>query len=349
MSLAELELRSQFQALESTTHHILERKAELAAALHQVNRVCVLGCGSSYSVAKSSARQFAQRTGIAADAVAAGDLLVNFDSYQKVLSDSAILLLSRSGSTSELLAAARRCRKQFPKALIISICAVAAAPIAAVADISIEIPWAFDQSVCQTRTVSNLYAAALLLVGIKAGDEGLLADIAGAADKAVAFCAAVEEDLDQLAAANWESAVVLADSGMAGLAEEGALAFKEIARTPSSFYRLLDVRHGPTVMIDRQTLVLATISRGDRQLQADLVADLQTRSEHLLTFSCGSSMEVPGVAAIRLPITIHDDVSAIFMLYCIQLLSLKRALIRGLDPDRPEGLAAWIELKTGAP
>lgn len=345
MSFAETELRSQFDALELTTSHILERRDEIASTLGQVQRLCVLGCGSSYSVAKSTALQFAQRAGVAAHAVAAGDLLVNFGSYTNVLADSAVLLLSRSGSTSELLAAARRCRERFPEALIISVCAVEGAPVAAIADLSIEIPWAFDESVCQTRTVTNLYAAGLLLAGVKAGAEGLLADLAALPRLAPGFCGAVETRLDQIAAADWSSAVVLADSGGAGLAEEGALAFKEICRTPSSFYHLLDVRHGPMVLIDRETLVLALVSRGDRQLQADLLADLRARTEHVLAFSCGEPLGVPGVAEIPLPATGHDDAGAVFMLYCIQLLCLKRALLHGLDPDQPEGLAAWIELK----
>jgi len=99
-------------------------------------------------------------------------------------------------------------------------------------------------------------------------------------------------------------------------------------------------------MIDRHTLVLAIVSRGDRGLQADLLQDLRGRSEHLVAYTCGEPIDLPGVSEVQLPVTTHDDVSAIFVLYCIQLLCLRRALLRGLDPDQPEGLAAWIDLKT---
>jgi glucosamine--fructose-6-phosphate aminotransferase (isomerizing) len=155
----------------------------------------------------------------------------------------------------------------------------------------------------------------------------------------------VEGRITQLAGADWTSAVVLADSAMAGLAEEGALAFKEICRTQSSFHHVLDVRHGPTVMIDDRTLVLAFVSRGDGGLQADLLSDLAARTDELIAFTCGEPLGVPSVAEIALPPLRHDETGAVFMLYCIQLLCLKRALLRGLDPDQPDGLAAWIELK----
>ena len=41
--------------------------------------------------------------------------------------------------------------------------------------------------------------------------------------------------------------------GASVIASEGALAFKEIARIPSISYHLLDVRHGPMVLIDDKT------------------------------------------------------------------------------------------------
>jgi glucosamine--fructose-6-phosphate aminotransferase (isomerizing) len=341
VSYAERELRGQFDALEATTRHIVGRRAELEEALSRVESLWVLGCGSSYSVAKSSARQFSQRCGIPAQAVAAGDLLVTFDAYEKALAGGTLLLLSRSGSTSELLAAARRCRESYPDMPIISICAVDGAPVAELATVSIELPWAFDESVCQTRTVSNLYGAALLLAAVKSGDEGLLADFGELRGKSVGFCAEVEQAIDRLAAAPWTDAVVLADSGMAGLGEEAALAFKEICRTPSNFYHLLDVRHGPMVLIDSDTLGAVLVSRGDRGLQDDLLADLRAKAGTVVAFVCEGTAEQP---SITLPATRNDDVSALFMLYCLQLLCVKRAVLNGLDPDRPDGLAAWIEL-----
>ena len=342
MSFAEQELRSQFEALEQTARHIIGRREELRSVLGEVRSLCVLGCGSSHSVAKSTARQFAQRCGIPAQALAAGDLLVNFDAYQRTLTGTALVLLSRSGSTSELLAAARLFRERFPGMPIISICAVTDAPVAELATISVELPWAFDRSVCQTRTVSNLYGAGLLLAALKSGDGSLLADFDELREKSTGFCAEVEEVTDALAAGDWTSSVVLADSGSAGLAEEAALAFKEICRTPSSFYNLLDVRHGPIVLVDRRTLVLTLVSRGDAALQADLVTDLRSRTDHVVVFACGPATDD---AAIALPRLRNDDVSALFMLYTIQLLCLKRALRQGLDPDQPDGLDAWIELR----
>ena len=346
MYKAERELRDQFQAILQTTREILSRREELRTFLADMRSLCILGCGSSFSVAKSSALQFSQRAGIPAEAMAAGDLLVNFDSYRRLLDGATFLLLSRSGSTSELLLAARRCREQVPGCKILSVCAVAGAPVSAFADVNIEIPWAFDASVCQTRTVSNLYASALLLCGVHCCDEILLDNMLAVREQAAVFCPAVESVLTQIGEGEWNNAVVLADSSMAGLAEEGALAFKEICQRHSNFYHVLDSRHGPVVMIDANTLVVQLVSRGERQLQLDLAADMVKSAGSVVLLECAETgAAVDGAVHIRLPQTDSDDVSAIFMLYCIQLLCLKHALARGVDPDEPAGLDPWIKLE----
>lgn len=346
MYLAEKELRSQFEALSETARYILSRKDELKSFLTDIQTICVLGCGSSFSVAKSSALQFSQKTGIASCAIAAGDMLVNFDSYKKIIKGASLLLLSRSGSTSELLLAAKRCREHHPNIKIISVCAVENAPVSKIADINIEIPWAFDESVCQTRTVSNLYAGALLLSSIKAGDTPLQNDLLSIKEKSIPFTSVTEDILKDVGAGQWENAVVLADSGMAGLAEEGALAFKEICQRNSNFYHVLDVRHGPVVTINNRSLVIILISRGEWQLQAELADDIRKiAGTTLLLDCCEHDRHIGGITRIRLPECISDDVSAIFMLYCIQLIALNHALFRGVNPDEPEGLDSWIKLE----
>ena len=99
MYLTEQELKGQFQAVARTLEALHAKRAEAVAALAGVQTLCALGCGSSFSLAKSAAIQFSQHTGVPAYALAAGDLLVNFPAYEKMLRGTTLLLLSRSGST----------------------------------------------------------------------------------------------------------------------------------------------------------------------------------------------------------------------------------------------------------
>lgn len=344
MYLTETELRGQFQALAKSVEALEAHPVETAAAIHDIHALCVLGCGSSFSLAKSAALQFAQMTGTPAYALPAGDLLVNFQSYRKMLKDTTLLLLSRSGATSEVVRAAQRCKEELG-CKVLSVCAKVDTPVEKLADWSLCLPWAFDEAVCQTRTVSNLYAAALGLAYIAAGDAEKLARLRELPRYAETFCPAWEDALSELAKKPWTKAVVLGDSGMSGVLEEGALAFKEICRRDSNHYHLLDVRHGPMVQIGADTLVIAMLSSGERELQKALLADVGGKTEHLLVLDCvpDDPQDVPGIR-IPLPDCGPDDLQAVFALYCIQMVCFRHALSRGVDPDRPEGLDPWIKL-----
>ena len=66
MYLTEQELKGQFQAVARTLEALHAKRAEAVAALAGVQTLCALGCGSSFSLAKSAAIQFSQHTGVPA-------------------------------------------------------------------------------------------------------------------------------------------------------------------------------------------------------------------------------------------------------------------------------------------
>ena len=85
MYVIESELRQQFDALARTVQALTDQQGEAKEALDGIRTLCVLGCGSSFSLAKSAATLFSQHTGVPAYALPAGDVLVNFASYKKLL------------------------------------------------------------------------------------------------------------------------------------------------------------------------------------------------------------------------------------------------------------------------
>ena len=345
MYTTETEIRAQFDALRQTYDYVKEKEKEIQNALDETRSLCVIGCGSSYCLAISAAKQFTQLSQIPAYAIAAGDLLVNFEDYVNPVSNSTLLVLSRSGSTSEVLKAVLQCKERF-RNKIISICAKTGAPVEEIADMNIPLPWAFDASVCQTRTVTNLFLAGFMLAAIVGGDQAALSAARRICDDQSLFRASIEPTLLKVAKSGWSKAVVLGDSAAEGLAEEGALAFREICRRDANFYHVLDVRHGPVVQIGRDTLVVALVSSGEFGLQADLIADLAKKTPHLLVLSRNARIsELGGCVSIPLPDCGADAVSAIYAQYCIQVICLLHAKSIGVNPDAPEGLDPWISLR----
>lgn len=343
MYVIEKEIESQFDAMEKTIVEMERRKKELNGFLAESKKIVVFGCGSSYSLAKSAAAQMVQLADIPAYAIAAGDYLVNADTYDKVIRHADIIAISRSGSTSEMLRAVTEAKKRGAKASI-SFCAAQHAPIADICDCSVELPWCFDHAVCQTRTVTNLYAAVLLMAAHYSRDTKIIKAFSKVGEAYVKFCEQYNPMFKEIASGDWTHAVVLADSMAAGLAQEASLAFKEICQDNSNFYHMLDLRHGPMVMVKPDTLVLLFITSENEKLQKELLRDIGGTKARTAAFYCGRE-PFGAEYEIMLPDMESDFVKILFMMYGVHKITLEKAALKKVNPDKPEGLDAWIRLE----
>lgn len=346
MYLTYQEIVSQYAALKQTIASFENKGNDISDFFcNHANRPLVfLGSGSSYSLAKSA--EFAAKTqyGREAFSLPAGDFMLNFDAYEKIWANAVIVAISRSGSTSEVLNSIRAARGAV-SAPVVSICCVQDAPISKIADLNLELPWAFDKSVCQTRSVSNLYAALLLLLAFANGDRAIAEDLRRAAATGDTFLSANEKFLRGVAEEDWNSAVVLADGVVCGLAEEGALAFKEICNVPSSYHHVLDYRHGPMVLADSHTLFLVRVPKGQESYVAPLVREILDKGSRVVLLADDACSRLPEEAdTVTVRGGIGSAASGLQFVNLAQLISYYKALQKGLNPDLPNGLDAWIKL-----
>ncbi len=140
--------------------------------------------------------------------------------------------------------------------------------------------------------------------------------------------------------------IVLADAEANGLAEEGALAFNEIAYMPSVCKHVLDVRHGPIVLADSDTLAIVCMSADGFSYQTELVRDLIARGAGVITYSAAPLPVVSDrtIATFNFGRKLSPSVEGIPLLAVAQLLAYHSAMARGVDPDHPDGLDPWIAL-----
>ena len=342
------EIHGQYEALEKTLALSEEKRAALKSffAACEPDRILAVGCGSSYQLSQAVAMSAGIHLGKAAFAIPGGDLMLHEEQYAPLLQGRPLLvLLSRSGSTSEVLYALRSVKARNPAARALCIAATEGSAIAEESDFVLEIPWAFDESVCQTRCVTNLYAAAMLAIAAAADEESVFDSCRRLAAGGEAYIARFEEEIRGLAASGFGSVAVLADGEGAPVADEAALAFNEIAYTPSTFKHVLDVRHGPIVLFDEKTVVLFKAESEGLDYQRDLVEDL---CRHGSTIVVVSDETLPPFEGVRAQISfgqkLHPMVSASLILPVAQLLAYYRAVALGVDPDAPSGLDAWIKL-----
>ena len=232
------------------------RLAETAPLPQRGQRVVVLGCGTSWFMAQSYATMREQAGHGLTDAFAASEAPLERD-Y-----DLAILL-SRSGTTTEVMAAARSLRGRVP---LLGIVGDPDTPLPTLVDDVVVLDFADEASVVQTRFATT--ALTLLRAGL-----GI--DVtASIADAEAALAAPIDARLvtaDQI--------TFLGSGWAVGLAHEAALKNREASQSWTESYPAMEYRHGPIAVAapGRATWVLGAAPDG---LGDDVAATGATYVEH---------------------------------------------------------------------
>jgi fructoselysine-6-P-deglycase FrlB-like protein len=257
-------------------------------------RVAAIGCGTSLYMAQAFAVARESAGAGETDAFPASEL-------PRGRRYDALLAISRSGTTTEVLHALERVPDGVPAHAVVG---VAGAPVARVADHTVVLDFADEESVVQTRFATTALALLLAHVGV---------DVDAIAEEAEAALAAPLP----AGAAGSGSFVFLGRGWTVGLANEAALKLREAALAWSEAYPALEYRHGPIALADARTLVWPF---GD--VEGDLLDDVRATGASVLA-SAGHPLA--------------DLVLA-------QRVAVALAQSRGLDPDRPRNLTRSVIL-----
>ena len=342
MTLTEQELFDQYPALQKTFNEF-DSNSGLSAFLRQVKgcRIIFIGSGSSFTLSKAAAYVGESYTPGRFFALTAGDMLINHEDYSQILDDALLIVLSRSGSTSEVVKAVEiACREYGSRCL--SVTAIGGAPVSGLSDLNIVLPWIYDESVCQTRCIVNLYAAALKLIAVIADSDELHESLLRIMETGPGVLSQTDSMAKKISEKPWERAVVLVDGKFSPLSATGALAFQEIAGLNGEHAGVLDYRHGPIVMLDEKTLVIAAFHRKSRYYDG-MIRDLSEKTKHLIVVS-SEKPEGWGGAYIEFPVLSAPEAAGIVFLAVAQLTALRKADSMGINPDSPDGLSAWVDL-----
>jgi fructoselysine-6-P-deglycase FrlB-like protein len=184
-------------------------------------RVAVVGCGTSYFMAQVYANLREDAGQGLTDAYAASEHRLG-RGYDRVV------LLSRSGTTTEVLEVAEQLKGTRTTAIV----GDASMPLAGLTDDVIALDWADEKSVVQTRFATT----AVVLFRAHLGEDlsGTIADGKKALD---------EQPDPELVGA--EQYTFLGHGSTVGLAAEAALKMRESTQSWTESYPAMEYRHGP--------------------------------------------------------------------------------------------------------
>ncbi|HEX4812262.1 MAG TPA: SIS domain-containing protein [Nonomuraea sp.] len=224
---------SEVQSQPEMWQRVLDSADDLRAALPSSGAaVLAVGCGTSYYILDAYARR-RQVRGHGKTRAAIATELDDLDRYD------AVVLLSRSGTTSDLVRLARELSRH---TTTIAITGTPSSPIVEATHRQVFLDFADERSVVQTRYATS----ALTLLRASIGED--LRSLPGQARSALAEPLVADP-------AGYDHLVFLGSGWTRGLAEEAALKCREAARLWTESYATLEYRHGPIACAGPRSLV----------------------------------------------------------------------------------------------
>lgn len=252
------------------------------------------------------------------------------------LADTAVLTISQSGRSPDLLAAAEQASAR--GGLLVAMVNDEASPLAAMADVVIPLCAGTERSVAATKSFIASLAATIDLLGAWTRDPAIEAALSGLPSKL-----SVAWSLDWSAALpvlNEASAMYVVGRGHAlGVVQEAALKLKETCGIHAEGFSAAEVRHGPMAVV-REGFPVLLLAQDDESLEgvSALATEFAERGARVI------SAGVPAAPGTNLPVTDSDPLIApILQIASFYRLVNSLALGRGLNPDRPNHLTKVTE------
>lgn len=311
----------------------------------QYDCIVFLACGSSYWSSLSASVTMQEQTSKPCYAIKSGDVVLNERDYIARPWHPIVIAPSRSGETSETLRAITLFQNNYGSK-VFSLTEYPSSSLKSISALNIELPWANETSVCQTRSFSCLYLAMIASAAVAGGDTALLADlekyVAAFSDLSHSAEALVQRLTQELP--DCRGLVALGHGRQYGVVIEGAYINIEMAQLPAHYFGTLEWRHGPIVLANGSYLVCLT-SGGDtsRALEEGMAQETRETGAKVLAVSAADDFSAADYRA-SLGWDARPETVALYSVLLMQGIAYRQALLRGLDPDHPGDLHSWIQI-----
>jgi glucosamine--fructose-6-phosphate aminotransferase (isomerizing) len=319
--------------------------------LADLNRVVLVGCGTSLHAGLVGEYAFEEIAGIHAEVEQAAE----FRYRNPILgSRDLVVAVSQSGETADTLAAVREAKQK--GAFVMSLCNVVASTIARETGRGVYLHAGPEISVASTKAFT-CQVAVLLMMALKIGrgrrfsrDEGIrfareIAGIPSLVKRVVARNSMIAKLAAKYIAE--EHAFFIGRGPMYPVALEGALKLKEISYIHAEGYHAAELKHGPIALLVPGTPVIALacdIPGKDKTIGN--IEECRARGARILGIVTEGDQETAEAMDDHIPIPpCHPLVATIPATVALQLFSYHVARLRGCEIDQPRNLAKSVTVE----
>ncbi|RJP62790.1 MAG: SIS domain-containing protein [Ignavibacteriales bacterium] len=327
----------------------LETKSENVKVkfLKYKNRTWIFtGCGTSLYIAQTASYCFTKITGIQSKAVAASEVII---SPEIVFPNDEFVLvpISRSGTTTEIVLAARKSGKEFSIPTIAVSC-TSESELVGECDNAITFPFQREESVVMTGSFLTMLLSIIYLALELSEDtnEKLRSELTTLPDGSEKLMLSNELYIKEIACKlDLNEFVFLGQGPMYGLANEAALKMQEMTISVAQGYHTLEYRHGPKSTCAENTFAAVMLSDNGFDLEAKLIPELKDFGASTLVLYSDTEREHVNKAdfKIEIPKGYSDLMKPFFYLPLLQLLGYYRAVAKGINPDSPKNLTQVVK------
>jgi glucosamine--fructose-6-phosphate aminotransferase (isomerizing) len=305
-----------------------------------------VGCGTSFYLAEAAAGAWTLLTGNRASALPASELLLFPRLSQLEAADLQVVVISRSGKTSEAVRAAELLTKNYRLPTLGITCAKDS-ELAKVCQLTIAIPSADEQSMVMTRSFTSMLLAVVELAASQSNAGSFSSAIEAAAGalstKIESFNARIEGFVAKHTFADY---IYLGQGPFFAIAREAALKVTEMSCSYAQAYHTLEFRHGPKSIVAPQTCLTFFLSESGMDDESEVLVEMKELGGTIIAICNRASDAVR--AASDLVFEIEADAPELALLAPFvapaQLLGFHTGVKKGFNPDEPKNLSRVVIL-----
>lgn len=303
--------------------------------LKTVDRIYIVGSGSSYYVSMYGAYLF-REAGLDAQAIEPQQI----SNYLKILNDKDLFFfVSQSGETYDMT----NILKYLENNIKIGLINVMHSTLVRSVDIVIPMNAGTEKAVAATKSVTASLLTFVILFSKLAGidisrDRDLLLR-----NRFDIYVPSIENLVNRISEIlkKKSDVFIVARSEDYPLALEGALKLKEVSYINANAIDMATMKHGSLALITSESLVIAVVSPGHEKDASNNLEEIKTRGAKIIGISTVNMAEFN--MYIR---TVNAGIFySLPIIFIFQMLAYKTAIKKGLDPDKPRNLAKSVTVK----
>jgi glucosamine--fructose-6-phosphate aminotransferase (isomerizing) len=305
-----------------------------------------VACGSSYYLSRTIAAQWTKLLQVACTAVPASELLFAPHEVIRRTGAQQVVLLSRSGKTTEVLRAAEWLKAAGTVRTLGVTCSGSSA-LEELCTHTLKLPWADEKSMVMTRSFTSLLLLFERLGANLTGDAGLASALDALPKKTTTWLSGNADKIRALGTKRrFADFVFLGQGAHYWLAQEAALKMTEMSSSYAQAYHTLEFRHGPKSIASRETLITFLLSDAAAEEEMPLIGELKKLGAATLVVANRATPELRRHSDLLIELGLDEPEYARMALTAIpaQLLGLAVGLRKGLNPDTPKNLTRAVVL-----